>query len=107
MHLIQGIDAYSHDAINKLFRTDTFFDIIIDDGSHHPVHQVFVLNDWYPMMKPGGLMIIEDVTSLQMAAQIVDSANKLTPDDRVTIFDRRHIKKQSDDIAIVINKGKE
>ena len=36
-------------------------DIIIDDGSHIPEHQILSFNCFYPLLKPGGYYIIEDV----------------------------------------------
>jgi hypothetical protein len=106
MHLTQGVDAYSHDAINQFFAADIFFDIIIDDGSHQPAHQSFVTNDWLPMLKPGGLLIIEDVFNSIMAGQIVMNTNSLCEDDRLVVFDRSNVKGREDDIVIAIKKGK-
>ncbi|HAI37849.1 MAG TPA: hypothetical protein DCM40_06855, partial [Maribacter sp.] len=37
------------------------FDIIIDDGSHHPVHQVQALLLYLPMLKIDGTFVVEDV----------------------------------------------
>lgn len=41
------------------------FDIIIDDGSHHISDQQLTLGFLFPMLKPGGIYIVEDLhTSL-------------------------------------------
>jgi hypothetical protein len=37
------------------------FDVIIDDGSHVASDQLITLSNFYPMLKPGGIYIIEDV----------------------------------------------
>lgn len=37
------------------------FDIIIDDGSHHPNDQIMTLRNFFPLLKPGGYYIIEDI----------------------------------------------
>ena len=37
------------------------FDLIIDDGSHDPVHQAQALNMYLPMLKESGTYIVEDV----------------------------------------------
>lgn len=37
------------------------FDIIIDDGSHHPNHQQLTLDILFPSLKSGGLYFIEDL----------------------------------------------
>lgn len=37
------------------------FDIILDDGSHIPTHQIFTLAHFWKLLKPGGIYIIEDI----------------------------------------------
>lgn len=37
------------------------FDIILDDGSHVPAHQVLTINYLWSLLKPGGIYIIEDI----------------------------------------------
>ena len=37
------------------------FDLIIDDGSHNPRHQLLSLEIMLPKLKPGGLYICEDI----------------------------------------------
>jgi hypothetical protein len=39
----------------------TSFDIILDDGSHVPGHQILSLATLWPLLVPGGVYIIEDV----------------------------------------------
>lgn len=36
-------------------------DIVIDDGSHNPLHQQICLETFLPVVKPGGLYIVEDL----------------------------------------------
>ena len=36
-------------------------DILIDDGSHDPAHQIFTFEEMFPRLKPGGVFICEDV----------------------------------------------
>jgi SAM-dependent methyltransferase len=37
------------------------FDIIIDDGVHHPELQMRTLRNFYPSLRPNGIFVIEDV----------------------------------------------
>lgn len=37
------------------------FDLIIDDGSHVPYHQVLSVRTLWPFLSPGGIFVIEDV----------------------------------------------
>jgi len=39
----------------------TEFDIIVDDGSHIPAHQILTLKHLWPLLKPGGVYIVEDI----------------------------------------------
>ena len=51
-------DAYSQETADSL----PDFDIIIDDGSHQIHDQMAVVDLYLPKVKPGGMLIIEDVT---------------------------------------------
>jgi len=37
------------------------YDIIIDDGSHNPEHQIISFSQLFPALRPGGLYVIEDL----------------------------------------------
>ena len=39
------------------------FDIIIDDGSHQPAHQILALKKLWPAIRPGGVFLVEDLHS--------------------------------------------
>jgi hypothetical protein len=55
----QSDEKSLRDAITKI---GPGFDLIIDDGSHNPKHQILTANILVPMLNPGGLYIIEDVS---------------------------------------------
>ena len=42
-------------------RVEREFDIIIDDGSHVPSHQILTLKELWGLLRPGGVYIIEDI----------------------------------------------
>jgi len=52
-------DAYNGNFVNTLPKEH--FDYIIDDGSHHPTHQKLFIDLYYPLLKTGGKLIIEDI----------------------------------------------
>ena len=59
---LEELDAYSVtnvEYIKQQYGTD--FDIIIDDGSHHPAHQLFFILYYKELIKDNGYLIIEDV----------------------------------------------
>ncbi|MDA9821055.1 hypothetical protein N9C56_00790 [Paracoccaceae bacterium] len=37
------------------------FDVILDDGSHVPEHQILTINKLWDLVEPGGIYIIEDI----------------------------------------------
>jgi len=61
----EGIKIYhgNQESPDDLMRTmeGGAFDIIIDDGSHFYVHQMYTFALMFPYMKPDGVYIIEDV----------------------------------------------
>jgi len=53
----------------SIMNLNTSFDIIIDDGSHHPAHQKLTLETLFPFLNPGGIYICEDIhTSIEAPA---------------------------------------
>lgn len=56
------MDIKSPESIREGFQaTGGSFDIIVDDSTHDVWDQKILLGDVFPFLKPGGLMIIEDV----------------------------------------------
>jgi len=56
-------------------------------------------------LKSGGLMVIEDIQNMDLISLLLKNIISLKSNDRVEVFDRRHIKDRYDDIMIVIKKG--
>ena len=102
--IVMGLDAYCEKTL-ELTRSKGPFDIIIDDGSHLPVHQLFAINYYMPLLKSGGLMVIEDIQSVDLISLLLNNIISLKSNDKVEVFDRRNIKDRFDDIMIVIKKG--
>lgn len=44
-----------------------FFDVIIDDGSHFPKDQLTTFRNFFPLLKPNGIYVIEDVHPLHLS----------------------------------------
>ncbi len=61
-----GVDVTNHKMIEKFLdkiefkKNISFFDIIIDDGSHILSHQLKALNFFFKLVKKGGYYVIED-----------------------------------------------
>ncbi len=49
--------------LNSLIEQYGHFDIVIDDGSHLPAHQIATLEHLWPHVAPGGVYLVEDLHS--------------------------------------------
>lgn len=54
-------DSTDAAAVKAYLDRSPTFDVIIDDGVHHPDLQLKTLTNFYPALKPGGIYVIEDV----------------------------------------------
>lgn len=63
VHVIVG-DANSSEAYTKIVHLSKEFDIIIDDGSHRSVDVLNAFINYFPLVKPGGIFVIEDTHTL-------------------------------------------
>jgi trans-aconitate methyltransferase len=72
------------------------FDIIIDDGSHVPRHQLMTRDILWDALKPGGLMVIEDIQNTR--------ALILLRNFRPEIVDVRAVKGRYDDVLAIFRK---
>ena len=99
----ENTDAISFETIRMFEDLGVKFDIIIDDGSHHPAHQVFAAKFWSKFLKDDGIMIIEDVQNIEFCPYISDAF----PVDFTNIetVDLRDKKGRFDDIMIIATKS--
>lgn len=102
---ISNTDAYNLPTMYELLeKTDhDGFDVIIDDGSHSPLHQGFVLVEYGKILRPGGIIIIEDIVNMQYA-NILAYMMPLSYKCSIEIKDLTHKKNKSDDIMLILRK---
>jgi hypothetical protein len=72
------------------------FDIIIDDGSHEVEEQIRTFLLLKPLLKPGGVFIIEDIQSLSFVGRIESGTAT-----NFEILDLREKKNRWDDVLLV------
>ena len=102
-------DFYQGDAYNggsvSLFCNECAegFDVIIDDGPHSLPSQLFAIEHYYPMVKMGGILIIEDIQDINYLEMLT---KKLPKEDQknVQIFDNRPSRGRYDDLVWAIIK---
>ena len=101
INLYTKTDAYCDGTVDLFHKNDYKFDIIVDDGSHRPEHQAFAIIKWLPFLKDGGVFVIEDVQSFEVAQYLMS----LIPEkllDQSMVIDRRHVKGRYDEIMIIV-----
>ena len=49
--------------ISNIQKIQPYADVILDDGSHEVEHMIISFKELWPLVKPGGLYIIEDIRS--------------------------------------------
>lgn len=60
-------DSNHPEQVAKLVEEFGPFDVIIDDGSHRPIHQQKQIVPLLPLLKPGGFYFIEDLHTENLA----------------------------------------
>ena len=74
---LSNIDVTNKDNIVNAFRElNVLYDIIIDDSTHQFEDQIKVIENTYQYLKPGGILIIEDIFK---SYNENDYINRLTP----------------------------
>lgn len=61
VHLFHGDQANTDQLDEMISKRSDGWDIIIDDASHVPYHQIITFEHMWKAVKPGGLYIVEDV----------------------------------------------
>jgi predicted O-methyltransferase YrrM len=78
-------DAYTHNFVDKFPKK--FFDIVIDDGPHTFETMQFFLTNYLPLVKPGGLLILEDIIDPAWTPELLKLIDPNV--SKVTTFDMR------------------
>ena len=94
-------DAYSDTFVSKLEVES--FDVIIDDGPHTLESMKSVVKLYANLLKPNGMLIIEDVAYIDWVPEILNEI----PTELLrchSVYDRRLVKNRYDDIQIVLRR---
>ncbi len=92
-------DAYTF-AFLESFK-DLKFDIIIDDGSHLIEHMEFFCKYYPRLLKPGGILVVEDIAHFPHAQQLINNLPKELQ-SKASVVDLRKIQDRWDDIMVVV-----
>jgi hypothetical protein len=67
IHIVVG-DANEGPAFQAIRAISSDFDIVIDDGSHRSMDILNSFVNYFPMLKPGGVYVVEDTHTLYKGA---------------------------------------
>jgi FkbM family methyltransferase len=93
--------AYTLDTYNNFIEKNIYFDVILDDGPHTIETMLFTLIHYSKLLAPNGIMIIEDIPSMDWALlfrKIVSDEHKMY----TNIYDLRANKNRWDDIVFTL-----
>lgn len=97
-------DAFTDTTIEGLRNSNPEgFDIIVEDGPHTLVSQIFAIKNYSTLLKDGGILIIEDIQDYSHCDIIINQINKELFSS-VEIVDLRKNKNRYDDLLIVVKK---
>jgi len=95
-------DGYTTDALS-LFE-DNSLDYIIEDGPHTLTTQIFTAQNWTKKLKPGGVLIIEDIQSPDSHCSDIIKSIENDQNLSAKVFDLRSRKDRYDDVIVEITK---
>ncbi len=84
--------------LNAMAKTGGNFDVMIDDGSHVPAHQILSAKVLFPFLAPNGVYVIEDVAKPDV---VLAALAEYSPELKVF-----HPELTEDDDRLVILHGK-
>ena len=77
------------------------FDLIIDDGSHQVAHQLAAIDQLNPLLRPGGMFVIEDLQTDQATAAVQAA---FPAGWQITVHDWRQKSGRWDDVIVAARK---
>ena len=98
LSLIKG-DA----SLAETFSSVSNLDVVIDDGSHKPEHQLATFKILWNKLNKGAIYVIEDIENLTSFAKLLLD-DPFTRDIPFDVYDLRDVKKRYDDVLIVAYK---
>jgi len=106
IHIYTSTDAYNPTFVNTAFKTNNItFDVVVDDGPHTLESMIMCIQQYLPLLKEDGIMIIEDVQSIHWLPILQNMVpEELKP--YIETYDLRGNKGRYDDIVFVINRSK-
>jgi hypothetical protein len=96
-------NAYTIDSVNYFIEKDIKFDFILDDGPYTLESMIFTLIHYSKLLTPTGILIIEDIPSMDWAYLFERITNKYK--ENTHIYDLRENKGRYDDIVFTFTNS--
>jgi glycosyltransferase involved in cell wall biosynthesis len=97
-------DAYTQETVDYFRQLQPEgYDIIIEDGPHTLETQIYAIEKYSDLLKPGGILVVEDISEIEHIDTLI---SHIPAGFTYEYFDLRSIKGRFDDIALVIRKRK-
>lgn len=77
VHKKDGLQPVCSDVERMPFGNNTFDRIIMVDALHHVINQVSTANELWRLLKPGGLVVIEEPNILSFDVKLIALAEKI------------------------------
>jgi cephalosporin hydroxylase len=87
----------------ETFKDVNNLDVVIDDGSHRPDHQLATFKILWNKMNKGGIYVIEDIENITSFAKLLLD-DPFTRDIAFDVYDLRQEKNRYDDVLVVAYK---
>jgi hypothetical protein len=99
-------DIKNPELLNDPLLKDTYFDIIIDDGSHYIEDVVHMTQNFIHRLNVNGYLIIEDAQAPEMWINQIRNILSHHSNFELSTIDLRHVNNLYDDYLIVIKRVK-
>ena len=103
--LIMNNNAYNKEFVNK-YLSHLQFDFLIDDGPHTLDSMSFFIDNYTPLLKDDGILIIEDIQDFTWIEQLKNRVPQ-NLQEYIKVYDLRLNKNRYDDILFTINKSRQ
>lgn len=90
-------DAYTRETVDAM----PMFDVIIDDGPHTLESQLFTVREYLSHIKPGGVLIIEDIKGVEEMFTLYQAMHPSVK-RHAHCIDLRHRNGRDDDMILVV-----
>ena len=100
-HVHWNTDGYKPETVDMLKNTHGSFDIVIDDGPHTLDSQIYFASKYSELVKPNGLLVVEDINGLENAQKIFEALPDYMTGE---IVDLLSIKNRFDDIMVIAKR---